>query len=187
MEDSSRVTRLLAESRSGSKAAMDELLPLVYTELRRRARQCMGSENAGHTLQPTALVHEAYLRLVDHDADWQNRTHFFAVASQVIRHILVDQARARGRLKRGGDAVRVTWVDDLIASKPEELDLVALDDALLRLAAMDESQGRIIELRFFAGLSIEDTAETLKISPATVKREWTLARAWLYREVGKTS
>jgi RNA polymerase sigma factor (TIGR02999 family) len=183
-ERSANVTLLLMEWSNGNRAALDELLPLVYAELRRRARYYMRAENPGHTLQPTALVHDAYLRLVDQEgANWQNRAHFFAVASQVIRHILVDHARSRDRVKRGGAALRVTWVDDLSVSKPEEIDLVGLDDALSRLTQLDERQSRIVELRFFGGLSIEETAEALKISPATVKREWTMARAWLYREL----
>jgi RNA polymerase sigma factor (TIGR02999 family) len=183
-EKPSDVTQLLMDWGNGDRAALDRLLPLVYKELRRRAASCMRGENVGHTLQPTSLVHDAYLRLIQQDnASWQNRAHFIAVASQVIRHILVDHARGRDRIKRGGDAVKVTFAEDIVVSNPEGIDLVGLDDALSRLSAFDERQGRIVELRFFGGLSIEETAEALKISPATVKREWTMARAWLFREL----
>ena len=144
----------------------------------------MRGENPGSTLQPTVLVHEAFLRLVaqDHVA-WQNRAQFFAIASQILRRILVDQARARHRLKRGGDALRVTWIEDLAVGRTQGVDLMALDEALERLSKMDEVGARIVELRFFAGLSIEETAEALGSSPATVKREWGVARAWLRREL----
>lgn len=183
---SDQVTRLLAQWQDGNQAALDALMPLVYDELHRRASGYMRSENAGHTLQPTALIHEAYLRLVgQQQATWKDRAHFFAVTSQIIRHILVDHARARGRLKRGGPAFRVTMVEDMAVSEPDGIDLVGLDTALDRLAALDPRQARIVELRFFGGLSIEETSEAMKVSPATVKREWTMARAWLYRELTK--
>jgi RNA polymerase sigma factor (TIGR02999 family) len=144
----------------------------------------MRSEDTAHTLQPTALVHDAYLRLVDQTSvKWQNRAHFFGVAAQIIRHILVDHARTRNALKRGGASFKVTLTEDLIAAEQVDLDVVRLDDALVRLSALDSRQGRIVELRFFGGLSIEETAEVLNISPATVKREWVMARAWLNREL----
>ncbi|HYR89632.1 MAG TPA: sigma-70 family RNA polymerase sigma factor [Terriglobia bacterium] len=181
---SSNVTALLLEWGKGDRQALDALVPLVYEELRRRAGSYMRSEKPGHSLQPTVLVHEAYLRLVDQDGiNWQNRSHFFAVASQILRHILVDHARARHRLKRGGEAFRVTWVEDFGVQQREGIDLMALHDALERLSESDPQQGRIVELRFFGGLSIEETAEALNISSATVKREWSMARAWLYREL----
>jgi len=180
------VTRLLLDWNGGNRAALDALLPLVYNELRQLARRYMLSENRGHTLQPTALVHEAYLRLIDQNrVNWQNRAQFFGVSAQILRRLLVDHARARHRLKRGGGELKITWTENL--NVPESgLDLVALDDAINRLADLDPQQGRIIELRFFGGLSIEETAAALGISPATVKREWVMARAWLFREVTST-
>lgn len=159
-------------------------MPVVYNELRRLARYQMKFEESDHTLQATGLVNEAYLRLVDQKrVNWKNRAHFFGAAAQIIRRVLVDHARARHRLKRGGNALKVTLYDGLLASKRLELDVVALDHALSQLAKLDPQQERIIELRFFAGLSIDETAEALSISPATVKRDWSSARAWLYREM----
>jgi len=144
----------------------------------------MRSESPAHSLQATALVNEAYLRLVDEkQVNWQNRAHFFGAAAQIIRRLLVDHARARHRLKRGGDTLKVSLNDEMNAAEPVQMDLVALDDALSRLAKLDPQQERIIELRFFAGLSIQETGEALSISPATVKRDWATARAWLYREM----
>lgn len=179
------VTSLLLDWNGGNRSALDALLPLVYGELRRLARRYMQSENRGHTLEPTALVHEAYLRLIDQNrVNWQNRAQFFAVAAQIIRRLLVDHARGRHRLKRGGDGMKVTWTDDIETANPAAgYDLVVLDDALQRLADLDPQQSRIVELRFFGGLSIEETAAALNISPASVKREWAMARAWLFREV----
>src|SRR5262249_27825372 len=140
--------------------------------------------NPGNTLQATVLVHEAFLRLVDQDhVNWQNRFQFFAIASQIMRRILVDHARARQRLKRGGDPLRGTWIEDLAVDPPQSVDLIALDQTLERLSKMDEQAARIVELRFFAGLSIEETAQALGMSPATVKRDWGIARAWLCREL----
>jgi RNA polymerase sigma factor (TIGR02999 family) len=180
----SNVTRLLVDWSNGDVQARDKLMSAVYDELRRMARRYMSSENPGHTLQPTALVHDAYLRLVDQSlVKWQNRAHFFGVAAQIIRHILVDHARERHALKRGGASFKVTLTEDVIAAEQVDLDLVRLDEALGRLAALDSRQGRIVELRFFGGLSIEETAAVLNVSPATVKREWTTARAWLNREL----
>jgi RNA polymerase sigma factor (TIGR02999 family) len=180
------VTGLLLDWNAGNRAALDALLPLLYRELRQLARHYMLAEKPGQTLQPTALVHEAYLRLVDQRrVNWQNRAQFFGVASQIIRRLLVDRARARHRLKRGGDVVKMTWNDNLDVPK-EDLELEALDEALKRLADLDPQQSRIIELRFFGGLSIEETAEALNISPATVKRDWAMARAWLFREITAT-
>jgi RNA polymerase sigma factor (TIGR02999 family) len=183
------VTQLLIDWGKGNASARDDLMPLVYDELRRMARHYMKSEDRAHTLQPTALVHDAYIRLVDQNrVNWQNRAHFFGVAAQIIRRVLVDHARARHRLKRGGLALKVTLIDDIAAAANQaELDLVALDEGLNRLAELDERQSRIIELRFFGGLSIEETAEALTLSPATVKREWSMARAWLFRELRNNS
>jgi RNA polymerase sigma factor (TIGR02999 family) len=181
-------TTLLVHWSNGDERARDRLMPLVYDELRRMARRYMRSEDAGHTLQPTALVHDAYFRLVDQKrVKWQNRAHFFGVAAQIIRRILVDHARARHRLKRGGASFKVTLTPDLVAVEQTNLDLVRLDDALNQLAALDPRQSRIVELRYFSGLSIGETAEILNISPATVKREWTMARSWLQREITSRS
>jgi RNA polymerase sigma factor (TIGR02999 family) len=159
-------------------------MPIVYDELRRLARKHMRFEAPEHTLQATVLVNEAYLRLVDQRrVNWQNRAHFFGAAANIIRRVLVDHARKRDRQKRGGSAVKVTLYDEILAAQEVQLDVVALDHALKELAKLDPQQEQIIEMRFFAGLSIEDTAEALNISPATVKRDWATARAWLYREM----
>jgi RNA polymerase sigma factor (TIGR02999 family) len=175
------VTELLARWNSGDVSARDALVPLVYGELRRIARRCLGGQRNDHTLQPTALVHEAYLRLVRRDSvAWNDRIHFFAMASQMMRQILVDHARKHSAAKRGGNAVTLV-VDEVSAvSKQTNLDLLALDDAMRRLASLDPRQCQIVELRFFGGLSIEETAQIVKISPATTKREWTTARLWLH-------
>jgi RNA polymerase sigma factor (TIGR02999 family) len=177
-----QVTQLLVAWADGDKAALDQLMPIVYEELRRLARQYMRRERAGHTLQTTALVNEAYLRLIDQSrAHWQNRTHFFAVAAQLMRRILVDHARTRVRVKRGGSQPKASLDEAVVLSDAPTVDLLAIDEALERLAALDERKSRIVELRFFGGLSIEETAEVLKISPGTVMHDWTLAKAWLYR------
>ena len=167
---------------SGNKSAHDELMLLVYDELRCLARRSMRREAADHTLQTTDLVNEAYLRLVDQkNVHWQNRRHFFGIAAQMMRRILVDHARMRHRAKRGGGALQVS-LDEAEATAPESAtDLLALDEALARLAEVDRRKSRIVELRFFGGLSIEETAEVLQVSPGTVMRDWTLAKAWLYR------
>lgn len=176
------VTRLLVDWSNGDTRALEELTPLVYAELRRLAARFLRRERSDHTLQSTALVHEAFLRLIDQrSVQWQNRAHFFGVAAQLIRRILVDYARSRQTAKRGSDAVKLSLDDALGVAEKRDLDLVALDDALNRLAELDPQQSRIVELRFFTGLSIEETAEVLGISPATVKREWVTAKALLYR------
>ena len=180
------ITQALVELRRGDPHAASRLMPMVYDELRRLAGQYLHGEAQGSTLQPTALVHEAYLRLVNQaDADWQSRAHFFAVAAQAMRHILVDRARARQTAKRGGDRHKLpldaVWN---IASDREEY-LLALDEALQKLAALDQQQSRIVELRFFGGLTLEETAEVLHISTKTVQRDWLMARGWLHREVTK--
>src|SRR5262249_43932279 len=164
--------------------ALARLIPLVHRELHQIARHCMAGERAGHSLQATALVNEAYLRLVDaKDVAWQDRAHFLAVSARVMRRILVDHARARHYKKRGGDAVRVTFDEGLAVTNEPSLDFVALDDALEALAKFDDRKSRVVELRFFGGLTVEETASVLKVSPATVMGDWRLAKAWLQREM----
>jgi len=178
------VTQLLIGWSKGDKEALDQLLPIVYDELRRQAARYLRRERVGHTLQTTALIHEAYLRLVDQKSvQWQNRAQFFGIAAQLMRRILVDHARTRKRVKRGGSDIRVSLNDANLKSQSQDLDVVALDEALERLAQIDAQQGRIVELRFFSGLTVEETAEVLAISPATVKRDWSMAKAWLHREL----
>ena len=179
------MTHLLQQWRQGDKAALDELMPLVYAELRRLASISLRNERPGHTLQTTALVNEAYIKLVGHKIDWQNRGHFFAVASQAIRRILVDYARTQRRQKRGGGVVPLQLDEALDVPEGKTMELIALDDALTELSAIDEQQAKVVELRFFAGLSIEETAEVLEVSRATVNRDWVTARAWLIRELEK--
>jgi RNA polymerase sigma factor (TIGR02999 family) len=181
------ITGLLRDWRNGDKAAMDRLLPVVYDELRRLAASFFRQERPNHTLQPTALVHEAYLHLVDQNrGGWENRAHFFGAAAQLMRHILVDHARSHNAAKRGGGEIRVSLADDVAITEQRELDLIALDAALDELAALDEHQARIVEMRYFGGLSIEETAAVLEVSPATVKREWSTAKAWLYHQMEKS-
>jgi RNA polymerase sigma factor (TIGR02999 family) len=177
------VTRLLVQWTEGDRQAMEDLLPLVYDELRRLARAYLQRERPGHTLQSTALVHEAYMRLVDQKVSWQSRAHFFGIAAQMMRRILVDHARGKQAAKRGDGAFQVTLDENLVTAGERDVNVLALDEALNKLARLDEQQSQIVELRFFAGLSIEDTSEVLKISPATVKRDWAMAKAWLYREM----
>ena len=177
------VTQLLSQWTDGDPRALDELLPLVYDELRRLARIYLQRERSEHTLQSTALVHEAYLRLVNQDVSWQNRAHFFGIAAQMMRRVLVDHARGRNASKRGDGVCRVTLDEEIMGAGEKDVDVIALDEALTSLAKFDPQQSRIVELRFFSGLSIEDTSEVLKISPATVKRDWAMAKAWLHREM----
>ena len=185
---SQNVTKLLVLWSKGDQAALKALVPLVYEDLRRLARYYLKQEKQNHTLSSTALVHEAYLRLVNQkDVTWQNRAHFFGVASQMMRRILVDHARSHSYAKRGGGALTLALDDALATPQRREIDLVALDDALDSLAKLDERQSRMVELRFFGGLSIEETSEVLGISAPTVKREWASARAWLYREISRGS
>jgi RNA polymerase sigma-70 factor, ECF subfamily len=180
------VTGLLQAWGGGDAAALDQLVPIVYEELHRQAQRYLRRESPGHTLQTTALVHEAYLRLVDQrEARWQNRAQFFGVAAQLMRRILVDHARRHQAAKRGGSAIQVPFEEGAVAAAESEVDLVALDDALTRLAGLDPQQARVVELRYFTGLGIEETAGALEISPATVKREWAMARAWLKCELGE--
>ena len=178
------VTQLLVAWGDGDTAARDQLMPLVYEELRRLAHRYMGRERPGHTLQTSGLVNEAYLRLIDQSqVHWQNRAHFYGIAAQMMRRILVDYARSRHYAKRGGNNHQVSLNEVLIASEERRAEVVALDDALKSLAAIDGRKSQIVELRFFAGLSIEETAEVLAVSPGTVMRDWTLAKAWLRREM----
>src|ERR1035438_8263207 len=178
------VTQLLAQLRAGERDAESKLIPLVYAELRRLAAHYLRGERADHTLQPTALVHEAYLRLTKlHDVDWQSRSHFFATAATVMRRILVDHARAQNANKREGCRDAVSLEEALVVSPARSAQLIALDDALDRLAKLDLRRSKIVELRFFGGLSEEETGEVLGISARTVKRDWRVAKAWLYNEV----
>jgi RNA polymerase sigma factor (TIGR02999 family) len=180
------VTQLLLDWGGGDKAAIDKLMPLVYEELRRLARHYMRRERAGHTLQTTAIVNEAYLHLINQrDVQWQNRAHFFGIASHLMRRILASYARSRHYAKRGGGARQVSLDEAMIVSEERVAEMVALDDALNALAEIDERKSRIVEMRFFGGLSIEETAEVLGVSAGTVMRDWTLAKAWLRREIGK--
>ena len=185
MQGPESITQLLAKWSTGDQSALDQLMPLVYDELRRLARGYLRRERAEHTLQPTALVNEAYLKLVDQkNARWQNRAQFYGIAAQLMRRILVDHARVKHAEKRGGAAQQRLSITsaEILATKPD-LDLLALNEALEELTAMDPQQGRIVELKFFGGLSIEETAEVLGISHATVERDWKMARAWLRRKL----
>lgn len=181
-----QITQLLQSWRHGDEAAIDKLMPLVYDELHSMARRYMSDEKPGHTLQATALVNEAYLRLVNASgADWQNRTHFFAVSAQVMRRILVDWARSRHAAKRGNDVPALELDEALAVPLKTGADLVAVDDALKALTLLDSRKSQIVELRFFGGLSVKETAEVLKVSEETVHRDWRLAKSWLRRELGK--
>jgi RNA polymerase sigma factor (TIGR02999 family) len=178
------VTQLLQAWGGGDQHALDKVFPAVYEELRRQARRHLRAERANHTLQATELVNEAYLRLVDQrQARWQNRAQFFGIAAQAMRRILVDHERSRHAAKRGGSAIQLPLEEAHDVAEASDVDLMDLDEALTRLAALDPQQGRIVELRYFSGMSIEETAEVLGISPATVKRDWSMARAWLRREL----
>jgi RNA polymerase sigma-70 factor, ECF subfamily len=182
--ESTGITQLLIDWSNGDKTASDRLMPLVHAELKRLARRYMSRENPGHTLQTSALLNEAYIRLVDQQSvSWVNRTHFFAVAAQVMRHVLIDHARRHLYAKRGGGARHVSLEDAGAVNDRRAAELVALDDALKDLANLDPRKSQIIELRFFGGLSVEETAEALDISPITVTREWRSAKAWLHREM----
>lgn len=181
------VTQLLLAWSNGDAAAFEQLVPLVQDELHKIARRYLGRERRGHLLQTSALVNEAYLRLIDwKNAEWECRTHFFGVAAQLMRRVLVDEARQRNQFKRGGAALRVSLVEAENKAEKRSEDLIALDDALETLAKMDQRKCRIIELRYFGGLTVDETAEALKISRRTVLREWEFARTWLLRELSKT-
>jgi RNA polymerase sigma-70 factor, ECF subfamily len=178
------ITRLLARWKDGDEAALQQLVPIVHAELRRLAQRQMAREDPGHTLQPTALVNEAYLRLVNlTQMQWQDRAHFFAMAARLMRRILVDFARSRGYQKRGGGAKQVSFTQALAVANDQPTDVVALDDALEALAHVDERKSRVVELRFFGGLSVEETAEVLNVSRETVKRDWKFAKMWLLRHL----
>lgn len=178
------VTDLLNDWGQGDQEALNELMPLVYDELRRLASRYLRHERPGHTLQTTALVHEAYLKLVDQkNASWQNRVQFFAAAAKVMRHILVDYARSRRAFKRGGEYCRLSLDEAVMSSKEKDPDLLTLNEALNSLEAIDIQQSRVVELRVFGGLTVEETAEALGISPRTVKREWSMAKAWLHKQI----
>lgn len=183
---SEQVTQLLVRWRDGDRKALDALMPIVYSELRGMAHRYLQRERSDHTLQSTALVHEAYVRLIGQKLpEWQNRAHFFGVAARLMRQILVEYARGHQAAKRGGNACRVTLEEGSLMAQQADLDVVVLDEALQDLAKLDEQQSRIVELRFFGGLSIDDTSEVLGISPATVSREWSTARIWLHREISR--
>lgn len=177
------ITQILSELKKGEATALEELLPLVYGELRRLANCYLQRERADHTLQPTALVHEAYIRLVGQKSiAWENRAHFFGVSARLMREILIEHARARGRQKRGGEFKTLIALDDAISfSNEKQLDVVAIDEALSKLEMLDERQARIVEMKFFGGMTIEEIAEVTEISPATVKREWSTAKLFLYK------
>ena len=178
------VTRLLVEWSEGNAGALERLFPIVYDDLRRHARRYLRAERASHTLQPTALVHEAFLRLIDQRfVTWQNRAQFFALAAQMMRRILVNHAIRKRTAKRGGTVPDVPFDDDVHGLKPREVDLLALDEALTVLARIDPRQSQIVELRYFGGLTVEETADVVGVSPATVKREWTAAKLWLRRQI----
>ena len=180
------ITQLLQQWSNGQEQALNRLVPQIHDELRKLAASYLRRERPDHTLQPTALVNEAFLKLVDQrSAKWQNRAHFFGIAAQAMRRILVDHARAHAADKRGGALRKVPLEDAMAIDRVGDVDLLALDDALTRLAAMDPQQGRVVELRFFGGLTMEETAEVMHISPATVGREWRMAKAWLSAELGR--
>lgn len=187
--NSHQITRLLSEWSGGSQVALEELMPLVYGELRKMARQYMRRQREGHTLQTTELIHEAYLKLArGEDQEWQNRAHFFGVAAQAMRHILVDYARSKQSQKRGGpEAQRITFEESAFVSAGRSDEIIALDEALKRLTEFDERKTRVVELKFFGGLKIDEIAEVLEISPKTVKRDWRFARTWLLRELSNSN
>ena len=183
-QDPDEITRLLVAWRNGETNALDDLMPLVHRELKRIARNFMRRQRVGHTLQTTALVNEAFVRLVDSDkVNWQDRSHFFAMSAQLMRRVLVDAARRKNSEKRGGERVQVTLADDMKATERDQVDVVAIDEALRRLAELNPRHGQIVELRYFGGLTEEEIAETLNISARTVRRDWNVARAWLFREL----
>ena len=180
------ITQLLQRMGASGGEGLDQLLDVVYAELRRQAARYLRRERKNHTLQPTALVNEAFMKLVDQrSVQWQNRAHFFGVAAQAMRRIVIDHARTRQRVKRGGVQEAVTLDEAMIAAESRSIDVLALDQAVNRLAVLDERQAKIVELRYFAGLSVEETAEVTALSPATIKREWAMARAWLHAELTK--
>ena len=183
---SQQITQLLLAWGNGDHGALDKLVPLVYDDLRRLARRYMRGQRDGHTLQTTALVNEVYIRLIDTNlVKWHDRTHFFAISARLMRRVLIDFARAKNSLKRGGEQIQISLAEEIEAPMEKETDLVALDEALKNLAKLSLRQSQIVELRYFGGLSEEEIAETLKISTRTVRRDWNVARAWLYRELSR--
>ena len=183
-----RVTQLLADWGAGDQEALQRLMPIVYEELRRLAKGYLQRQPPGSTLQSTALVHEAYLRLADKkEVRWQDRAHFFAVSARIMRCILVDHARSRGSEKRGGGAYTIALDEAVLIVEKQDVNLLALDEALSRLGVHDPRLGQVVELRFFGGLSVEETGQALKIAPATVKRDWIVAKTWIYREMTRSS
>jgi RNA polymerase sigma-70 factor, ECF subfamily len=186
MTEPRSITQLLLDSKQGDKLALDELMPLVYGELRRLAESYLQRERPDHTLQATALVHEAYMRLVDQQAvNWRNRAQFFGLAATMMRRILINHAEARNAARRGGHQQKLALDDAISFFEAENVDLLDLDEALTRLTEMDQRQAQIVELRFFGGLTTDEVAEVLEVSPATVKREWLMAKTWLFRELSK--
>lgn len=184
MDNSGNITRLLRDYEAGNREALDDVFPLVYEELRRLAANRLRDERADHTLQPTALVHEAYLRLIEqHSTDWRNRAHFFGLAAEMMRRILVNHALGRNRIKRFGNQTRMALDDCISFAKERDFDVILLDEALNKLANFDAVQAKIIELKFFAGLTNEEIAEVLGVSDSTVKREWRIAKAWMHNEL----
>jgi RNA polymerase sigma factor (TIGR02999 family) len=186
MNETQKITQMLRDWSGGNRAALEGLMPLVYDELHRQAESFLRRERPDHTLQATALIHETYLKLIDQrDVDWESRTHFFAIAANLMRRILVDYARLKNRDKRGGGAIKLTLEEAslTVVGKERNVDLMALDEALTRLEKLDEQQARIVELRYFSGLTLEETAAALKLSRTTVVTDWTMARAWLHREL----
>lgn len=185
MENNPQITQFLKQWSDGNREALDKLMPLVYAELHRQASRFLKKERVGHTLQTTGLINEAYLKLINqNEVEWQNRAHFFAIAAQAMRRILIDYARERKREKRGGAAENLPIEEALTIASPEKsIDLIWLDEALNELAKFDERQARVVELRYFSGLSIEETAEVLGVSNVTVRRDWNLAKAWLYQQM----
>lgn len=184
MDDSREISKILRNWSAGNNEALNKLLPLVYDELRRRARLYLSRERAGHTLQTTALVHEAYIRLARHtDGSWESRSQFFAFAAKVMRNILIDHARSKQQVKRGGGALKLSLTEANLETMPLDIDLLALDEALNKFAKLDQNLATLVELRYFAGLSLEETADALQISRATVARDWNMARSWLHREL----
>lgn len=182
-EQPTQVSQLLSRWREGDESAVDALMPLVYSELRRLAAGYLRRERVGHTLQPTALVHEAYMRLVDAEVPWQDRVHFFSIAARTMRRVLVDHAKGRRRAKRGGSAIRVTLSDEHASTDEAAVDLLDLDEALSRLGSFDQRKAEIVELHFFGGLTYDETAQAIEVSPTTVFRELRLAKAWLNQQL----
>ena len=183
MEHRAEVTQLLEQLNGGDRSAVERLMPMVYDELRRIAAGYFSRERGDHTLQPTAVVHEAFLRLVDQQVQWQNRAHFLGVAATMMRRVLLDYARAKQAGRRGGVSHKVALEESMAVSEDRLADVLAIDEALDRLAVLDPAQARVVEMRFFGGLSVEESAEAMGVSPATVKRDWSSARAWLHREL----